>query len=81
MNYSTLQLDTLETVATEIKKMLGLDYTIRQQNVYIHTIAGEIKLNLTSFSIMHSVYRFIYIYGIKLTKYGIEQRIKEESKI
>jgi len=67
--------DYLETVAEEITLMMGLKTKVVNEVIEVDTIAGKMKFKVVFGELMQDVYRFIYFYGTKLHKYGIEQRI------
>ena len=73
--YQTKKIDYLLTVAEEIEMTLGLNHKVVNENVVIETIAGDMILKNAFNNLMQDVYRFIYVYGMELTKYGIKQRI------
>jgi hypothetical protein len=74
--YQIRQIDYLLTVAEEIEMTLGLKHKVVNEKVIIETIVGDMILKNSFGELMQDVYRFIYVYGSKLHKYGIEQRIK-----
>lgn len=75
MNYKERQLDYLETVAEEITLMMGLKTEVVNEAIEVDTIAGKMKFKAGFGELMQDFYRFIYCYGTRLHKYGIEQRI------
>jgi len=75
MNNKERQIDYLETVAEEITLMTGLMTEVVNEAIEVDTIAGRMKFKVFFGVLMQDVYRFIYCYGSKLHKYGIEQRI------
>ena len=75
-----MKIDYLLTVAEEITLTTGLDTKVVNEVIEVDTIAGKIKFKVAFFDLMQDVYRFIYIYGGKLRKYGIENRIKQSLK-
>ena len=74
--YQIRQIDYLLTVAEEIEMTLGLKHKVVNETVVIQTIVGDMILKNVFGELMQDVYRFIYVYGGRLHKYGIEQRIK-----
>ncbi len=75
MNYKTIQNDYLETVAEEITLMIGLKTEVVGEVIEVDTIAGKMKFKAGFGVLMQDVYRFIYCYGTRLQKYGIEHRV------
>lgn len=76
LNYKERQIDYLEDVSAEINIMMGLKTEVVNSTIEVDTIVGKIKFRVSFGELMQDVYRFIYIYGMKLQNYGIEQRIK-----
>lgn len=70
------KIDYLLTVAEEIEMTLGLKHEVVNEKVFVDTIAGKIEVKALFNELMQDVYRFIYVYGTKLHKYGLSQRIK-----
>lgn len=79
--------DYVETVAEEIQMSMGLNtkVIVNPTNKYdaviiADTIAGELTFSPTFGELMQDFYRFIYVYGSKLSNYGIEERKKSANK-
>lgn len=70
------KIDYMMTVAEEITLTTGLKAEVVNETIEVDTLAGKIKFKVDFFDLMQDVYRFIYVYGMRLQKYGIEQRIK-----
>lgn len=75
MNYKERQIDYLETVAEEITLMMGLKTDVVNEAIEVDTIVGKMNYKVGFGDLMQDVYRFIYCYGSRLHRYGIEQRI------
>jgi len=75
MDYKARQLDYLETVAEEITLMMGLKTRVVNEAIEVQTIAGNMRFEAPFGRLMEDAYRFVYCYGTRLQKYGIEQRI------
>ena len=71
-----IRIDYIMTVAEEIEMITGLKTKVVNETIEVDTIAGKIDFKIGFNELMQDVYRFIYVYGGKLQKYGIEQRIK-----
>ena len=75
-NQKDLTIDYIMTVAEEIELTTGLKTKVVNEVIEVDTIAGKIEFKVAFYELMQDVYRFIYVYGGKMHKYGIEQRIK-----
>ena len=71
-----VRIDYIMTVAEEIELTTGLKTKVVNEVIEADTIAGKIEFKVAFYELMQDVYRFIYVYGGKMHKYGIEQRIK-----
>jgi len=83
MNYRLLKnknLDRLENISEEINLFTGLESKVINNRIECDTMAGMIKFTPSEKSVMGDLYRFIYLYGIKLHKWGLEKKIEEANK-
>jgi hypothetical protein len=70
------KIDLLEEVAEEITLSMGLRANVVNNKIEVDTIAGVIAFEALFPTVMENFYRFVYLYGSRLHKYGIKQRIK-----
>ena len=87
MNKVSKRFDYAETVAEEIQMVTGIGtkVVVNPTNKYdaviiADTIAGELTFSPMFGELMQDFYRFIYVYGSKLSNYGIEERKKAQQK-
>ena len=71
-----IRIDYIITVAEEIELTTGLTTDVVNETIEVDTMVGKINFKVAFYDLMQDVYHFIYVYGSKLHKYGIEQRIK-----
>jgi hypothetical protein len=76
MGRKDIRIDYIMTVAEEIELTTGLTTDVVNETIEVDTMVGKINFKVAFYDLMQDVYRFISIYGSKLQKYGIEQRIK-----
>jgi hypothetical protein len=70
-------LDSLETIAEEIRMCMGLNVEVVDHNIQIDTIAGKMNFIPSEVTVMGNVYRCVSNYGSKLHSYGLKMKIKE----
>jgi len=70
----------INCVAEEITLFLGLKTTVNNRRIEVDTVAGKMQYTCSERTVMGDVYRFINHYGGKLSRYGLENKIKESFK-
>ena len=80
-NRKDVRIDYIMTVAEEIELMTGLKTKLVNETIEVDTLVGKINFKVAFYDLMQDVYRFIYLYGGKLQKYGIEQRKKHANNL
>jgi len=69
----------IDDVAEEIELSLGLKIIREGRNVYADTFVGRVPI-IAMKTLMSSYYRFINVYGLRMSSYGLKMKLEEESK-
>lgn len=74
--------DHIECVCEEIQLHTGFESTVIGNKIVVDSIiVGKIIYTCSEKTVMGDLYRFIHHFGSKLSKYGLEKKIKEQSRI
>ncbi len=79
MNLKTEFTDHIESVHAELQEY-GFDVYIRGDVIYAQSLFGLLPYTCSEKTVMGDVYRFCSHFGSKLSKWGLENKIKESKK-